>query len=83
MDTPIEKISDLPVWNFDGSSTGQAEGGNSDVYLHPVALFPDPFRGLPNKIALCETKDHKHEPTESNKRSQCAKIMDEDKVKVW
>jgi hypothetical protein len=22
---------DLPEWNFDGSSTGQAEGSNSDV----------------------------------------------------
>ena len=24
---------ELPIWNFDGSSTGQAEGSNSDVYL--------------------------------------------------
>ncbi len=22
---------ELPIWNFDGSSTGQAEGSNSDV----------------------------------------------------
>ncbi|MDK2413254.1 glutamine synthetase beta-grasp domain-containing protein, partial [Aphanizomenon sp. 202] len=29
---------ELPIWNFDGSSTAQAEGSNSDVYLHPVAL---------------------------------------------
>ena len=54
--------SDVPVWNFDGSSTGQAEGSNSDVYLYPVALFPDPFRGLPNKIALCETMRFDHKP---------------------
>merc|ERR1712141_314162 len=54
--------SELPIWNFDGSSTGQAEGGNSDVYLHPVALFKDPFRGAPNMIALCETRDFNHKP---------------------
>lgn len=24
-------VEDLPVWNFDGSSTKQAEGENSDV----------------------------------------------------
>ncbi len=30
---------ELPIWNFDGSSTGQAEGQNSDVYLYPVALY--------------------------------------------
>ncbi len=35
---------ELPVWNFDGSSTYQAEGSNTDVYLHPVALYRDPFR---------------------------------------
>jgi len=23
----------LPIWNYDGSSTYQAEGSNSDVYL--------------------------------------------------
>ena len=36
--------------DFDGSSTGLAEGSNSDVYLHPVALYKDPFRSkLPLK----------------------------------
>ena len=29
----------LPIWNFDGSSTGQAEGSNSDVYLYPRAIY--------------------------------------------
>jgi len=38
-------VDDLPEWNFDGSSTGQAPGDNSDVYLRPVAVFPDPLRG--------------------------------------
>merc|ERR1712168_763092 len=49
--------SDLPIWNFDGSSTNQAEGANSDVFLHPVALFNDPFRGNPPKMVLCEGID--------------------------
>merc|ERR1712193_156028 len=35
---------ELPIWNFDGSSTGQAEGSNSDVYLYPVAMYQHPFR---------------------------------------
>ncbi len=37
-------VDTLPIWNFDGSSTGQAPGGNSDVYLRPCAVYPDPFR---------------------------------------
>ena len=48
--TKIEEYEDfptldaLPVWGFDGSSTRQADGGNSDCMLKPVALYPDPAR---------------------------------------
>lgn len=45
---------DLPEWNFDGSSTYQSEGSNSDMYLRPAAMFRDPFRKDPNKLVLCE-----------------------------
>jgi glutamine synthetase len=38
------KLSDCPMWSFDGSSTEQAPGGSSDCLLKPVALFPDPAR---------------------------------------
>jgi glutamine synthetase len=37
-------LEDLPLWNFDGSSTKQADGSSSDCFLRPVALFPDPAR---------------------------------------
>ena len=69
--------SDCPVWNFDGSSTGQSSGDNSDVYLHPVALFNDPFRGGKNKLLLCETYASNHTPTRSNKRHSCVAVMKE------
>ncbi len=38
------KLEDCPVWAFDGSSTEQAEGGNSDLLLKPVAIYPDADR---------------------------------------
>lgn len=37
-------LADCPMWNFDGSSTQQAEGKSSDCLLKPVALFPDSTR---------------------------------------
>src|SRR5436190_23610763 len=37
-------LEQLPKWGFDGSSTRQAEGHNSDCILLPVAVFPDPTK---------------------------------------
>ena len=51
----INDVSELPVWNYDGSSTKQAEGNASEVLLIPCALFNDPFRGHNHKLVLCET----------------------------
>ena len=39
-----ELTNQLPIWNFDGSSTGQAVTSDSEVLLKPVKTVPDPFR---------------------------------------
>lgn len=38
------KCDNIPEWNYDGSSTGQASGSESEIILIPVALYPCPFR---------------------------------------
>ena len=43
------------IWGFDGSSTNQATGDNSDVVLKPVFRCPDPIRGGDDILVLCET----------------------------
>jgi glutamine synthetase len=79
-----KKAEEMPIWNFDGSSTGQAEGSNSDVYLYPVALFNDPFRRGDNKIVLCETYKYNKKPADSNHRKTCKEVMEQVKAeKPW
>ena len=43
-----------PIWGFDGSSTNQAPGANSDCVLKPVFVCPDPVRGGENKLVMTE-----------------------------
>jgi len=75
---------DLPWWSYDGSSTYQAQGDNSDMKLKPVRLFKDPFRGGSNKIVLCETIRSNGEPDASNLRQKCKEAMDQIKdLQPW
>ena len=37
-------LEDFPTWNFDGSSTGQAQTEDSEVVLKPVYFCIDPLR---------------------------------------
>jgi len=50
----VSSLGDLPQWNYDGSSTGQAPTESSEVILKPVNYFPDPFRGGENVLVMCE-----------------------------
>lgn len=61
-DKEPKSAEEVSWWNFDGSSSGQAEGSNSEVYLKPVALFKDPFMLGHNKIVLCETYNFDMKP---------------------
>lgn len=64
-------MADLPIWNYDGSSTYQASGSNSDTYLHPVAIYKDPFRRGNHILVMCETFKFDGTPSESNHRNTC------------
>jgi glutamine synthetase len=70
-EVPME-LKDIPIWNFDGSSTSQAETGNSDRLLKPVRQYKT--HGFPfvndTVYVLCEVLNPDGIPHESNKRSQ-------------
>ncbi|KAK7111407.1 glutamine synthetase-like [Littorina saxatilis] len=77
-----QKPTDFPIWNFDGSSTYQAEGSNSDMYLYPCAIFKDPFRGGKNKLVLCEVFKYNKTPAETNRRKPCNEVMERAKASI-
>jgi glutamine synthetase len=50
-----ERPEDFPLWNFDGSSTNQAEGDSSDCVLRPVFVCNDPLR-WDSVLVMCERR---------------------------
>jgi len=67
-------LEECPMWSFDGSSTEQADGGDSDCLLKPVAVFPDPDR-VNGYLVMTEVLNADGTPHESNGR---ATIEDDD-----
>ena len=65
----IEQGSEPPIWGFDGSSTEQATGENSDCVLKPVSIFKDPIRGGDNILVMCEVLNVDMTPHVSNTRA--------------
>ena len=61
-------LEELPMWGFDGSSTRQAEGSNSDCMLKPVAVFPDPAQ-TNGALVMCEVMLPDGTPHPSNSRA--------------
>ena len=77
-DKLIAKVSKIPEWNYDGSSTGQALGGDSEVILKPCAMFNDPFRPHLQyncKLVLCDTYLPNGDPHPTNTRYSAHKLF--------
>tara|TARA_Y100001933_G_scaffold136506_1_gene135639 strand:- start:956 stop:1969 length:1014 start_codon:yes stop_codon:yes gene_type:complete len=72
------KIDDCPMWSFDGSSTQQAEGNDSDCLLKPVAIFPDPDRSN-GYLVMTEVLNADGTPHDSNGRA----TIDDDDNDFW
>jgi len=56
-----------PIWSFDGSSTQQAEGGESDCVLKPVS----DYKMKNHTLVMCEVLNSDHTPHNSNYRTEC------------
>jgi glutamine synthetase len=80
----VKSVSELPEWNFDGSSTAQAPGDNSDVYLRPKAFYPDPTRLGDNILVMCECWMSDGKPNTYNFRHDADVLMEAHKEhEIW
>ena len=77
----VNSVEDIPCWNYDGSSTGQAEGHYSEIWLKPVRICRDPFRGGDNILCLGECLNAKTmEPSATNRRNAANKVFEQKEV---
>jgi len=62
-------LARFPEWGFDGSSTYQASGHDSDLILEPVNFVTDPIRGHGNYLVMCEVLNADGSPHGTNTRA--------------
>lgn len=73
----VERPEDAPEWQYDGSSTYQALGDNSDCSLIPRAIYRDPFKvGSQDVIVLCDTYKPDGTPSDTNHRNKMQDAVD-------
>ncbi|RNF04851.1 putative glutamine synthetase [Trypanosoma conorhini] len=70
----------FPVWNFDGSSTNQAHGADTEILLNPVNAYhcciPRRSTITPWILVLAECCLPNGEPTRDNARATARRIFD-------
>lgn len=75
-------IDDIPVWNFDGSSTGQNIGDNTEVVLNPVRMYTNPLEDHETLycplLVLCELS-HSYLPSSD----KVPKAVDKFNTRKW
>ena len=68
------ELSDIPEWNFDGSSTSQSSQKDSELILKPVSLYKNPFTNFNSNqkknayLVLCDIWINKTTPHGGNTR---------------
>ncbi len=81
LDDTFPNPEELPVWNFDGSSTEQAPGNSSECLLKPVRCYND---GTNTVYVMCEVLNKDGTSHKSNSRSKLKEIYKSTKEnKFW
>ena len=73
----LQNDQEPEIWGFDGSSTEQAEGINSDCVLFPVMAAMDPLRREESLLVLCEVYNTDLTPHATNTRAPCREVAEQ------
>jgi glutamine synthetase len=77
-------IMSCSEWGFDGSSTNQAKGYESDCVLKPVKLYQNPLEKNDSYLVLCEVWDVNGNPHTTNNRFELEEIFSKNRYEeVW
>ena len=84
----LMRVDQYPIWNYDGSSTKQANGDDSEVLLYPVAIYKDPFMfnsaSMKHVLVLCETQYPDGSVPKTNNRRKAVEIFNKNlDAKPW
>jgi glutamine synthetase len=70
----------IPDWNYDGSSTWQADSNSdTEITLKPCAVYKNPLRSVNDccsYLVVCDTYDSNGNPTETNHRYLANKLFE-------
>lgn len=80
--SPKDFVNSVPEWSYDGSSTKQAETGESDCVLKPVKIVPNSLESgrTQSFVVLCEVLNADGTPHQTNTRSKLVKRVEETKL---
>ncbi len=68
-------LNDLEIWNFDGSSTGQATGKDSEIFIKPYKMFSDWAGDCSKFYVFCECLYPDGSPHITNTRDKAVKYF--------
>jgi glutamine synthetase len=74
----VTELSDISDWDYDGSSTGQADGNHSEIIIKPRCIFNCPFRGGDNVLVMCDCYNPDGSPAKGNNRCAANEIFNKD-----
>jgi glutamine synthetase len=71
----INDNEEITNWNYDGSSTGQADVDCSEIILKPCKVFNNPLFKNNHKLVVCSTYNIHDVPLNNNHRHQAELIF--------